>query len=144
MPSSQHPLKAFWLRWSSSMCFLSVYFSFTSCRLIQSVSSFVQKTTKDPTRQVIILGMPFSLLIESASGFGIGIVIAPILIALDRFNCIRQDFFFSSLVSLPFSRSKFLHGTFFSLSERHYNNWCPLRSQPFPSLRWLKWWPVPI
>lgn len=57
--------------------------------LIQSVSSFVQKTTKDPARQVIILGIAFSPLIESASGFGIGvIVIAPILIALgfDRFK----------------------------------------------------------
>ncbi|MCC3356797.1 L-lactate permease [Bacillus sp. REN16] len=66
--------------------------------LISTLSSFVQNTTKDPARQVIILGVAFSPLIESVSGFGIGVVvITPILIALG-FN--RYQAALVSLISL--------------------------------------------
>lgn len=52
-------------------------------RFIENISDFVAQTTKDRTRQVLILAIAFSPLIESVSGFGIGIiVIAPILVAL--------------------------------------------------------------
>lgn len=56
---------------------------------IEEISDFVAKTTTDRTRQVIILAIAFSPLIESVSGFGIAIiVIAPILVALgiDRYK----------------------------------------------------------
>mgnify|MGYP001256715833 FL=1 len=56
---------------------------------IEKISDFVSNTTTNPTRQVIMLAIAFSPLIESVSGFGIGIiVIAPILVALgfDRYK----------------------------------------------------------
>lgn len=56
---------------------------------IEKISDFVSNTTMNPTRQVIMLAIAFSPLIESVSGFGIGIiVIAPILVALgfDRYK----------------------------------------------------------
>jgi len=66
--------------------------------LTKTISSFVSSKTNDPTRQVIILAIILSPLIESVSGFGIGIiVIAPILVALG-FN--RFQAALISLVSL--------------------------------------------
>lgn len=65
---------------------------------IEKIAEFVEKTTDESTRQVIILAIAFSPLIESVSGFGIGIiVIAPILVALG-FNHYKAALI--SLVSL--------------------------------------------
>ncbi|MFC4077534.1 L-lactate permease [Salinithrix halophila] len=56
---------------------------------IQTIAAFVAQATHHPTRQVLLLAVAFSPLLESASGFGLAmIVIAPILISLgfDRFK----------------------------------------------------------
>ncbi|SDW69780.1 lactate permease [Marininema mesophilum] len=51
--------------------------------VIRSFAAIVAKSTHDPVRQVLILAVAFSPLVESASGFGLAaIVICPILIAL--------------------------------------------------------------
>ncbi|MBS7529017.1 L-lactate permease [Hazenella sp. IB182353] len=51
--------------------------------VIRSFAALVAKSTEDPVRQVLILAVALSPLIESSSGFGLAaIVIAPILIAL--------------------------------------------------------------
>ncbi|NGQ96271.1 L-lactate permease [Brevibacillus sp. SYP-B805] len=50
---------------------------------IRAIASFVANITDDPVRQVLLLAAAFSPLVESASGFGIAIiVVAPILIEL--------------------------------------------------------------
>jgi lactate permease len=50
---------------------------------IRTIASYVASVTDDPVRQVLLLVSAFSPLVESASGFGIAIiVVAPILIAL--------------------------------------------------------------
>lgn len=57
--------------------------------VIHSIASFISSSTKDPIRQVILLVVTFSPLVESVSGFGIAIiVVAPILIVLgfDRYK----------------------------------------------------------
>ncbi|UFJ39884.1 L-lactate permease [Brevibacillus humidisoli] len=66
--------------------------------VIQSIASLISQSTRDPLRQVLILAVAFSPLVESSSGFGIAmVVVAPILIALgfDRFKAVLI-----SLVSL--------------------------------------------
>jgi lactate permease len=66
--------------------------------VINRIATLISNSTQDPIRQVIILAIAFSPLVESSSGFGIAmIVIAPILIALgfDRFKAVLI-----SLVSL--------------------------------------------
>jgi lactate permease len=51
--------------------------------LIRSIASFVANSTADPVRQVMILVIAFSPLIESVTGFGIAILVtAPLLVAL--------------------------------------------------------------
>ncbi|GIM47236.1 hypothetical protein DNHGIG_27850 [Collibacillus ludicampi] len=66
--------------------------------LIRTIASFISHATDDPVRQVILLVVAFSPLVESSSGFGIAIiVIAPILIAL---GFPRYKAAFLSLVSL--------------------------------------------
>lgn len=51
--------------------------------IIPSIATFVARSTDDPVRQVLILCVAFSPLVESASGFGVSvIVVAPILVAL--------------------------------------------------------------
>ncbi|MDR6225697.1 L-lactate permease [Desmospora profundinema] len=51
--------------------------------VIRSFAAMVAQSTHDPVRQVLILAVAFSPLVESASGFGLAaIVISPILIAL--------------------------------------------------------------
>ncbi|SFS80434.1 L-lactate permease [Marininema halotolerans] len=65
---------------------------------IQGIASFVSQTTNNPTRQVLLLAVAFSPLVESAGGFGLAIiVIAPILITLG-FN--RTKAIVISLLSL--------------------------------------------
>jgi lactate permease len=52
-------------------------------KLIHSIAEFVAASTQDPVRQVLVLGVAFSPLVESASGFGLAvIVVAPILVSL--------------------------------------------------------------
>ncbi|MCS1350585.1 L-lactate permease [Mechercharimyces sp. CAU 1602] len=51
--------------------------------IIRSFTAMIAQATSVPTRQVLILAVAFSPLVESASGFGLAaIVICPILIAL--------------------------------------------------------------
>lgn len=51
--------------------------------LIKVIASFIAHSTPDPVRQVLLLVVAFSPLVESVSGFGIAIiVVAPILIEL--------------------------------------------------------------
>ncbi|USG64519.1 L-lactate permease [Brevibacillus ruminantium] len=66
--------------------------------VIQTIASFIAYSAQDPIRQVLLLAVGFSPLVESSSGFGIAvIVLAPILISLgfDRFRAVLI-----SLVSL--------------------------------------------
>lgn len=59
--------------------------------VMQSIASYIAHSTKDPIRQVLLLAVGFSPLVESSSGFGIAvIVLAPILISLgfDRFRAV--------------------------------------------------------
>lgn len=50
---------------------------------IEAIATFVSNATQDPVRQVLLLVVAFSPLVESASGFGIAIiVVAPIMVAL--------------------------------------------------------------
>ncbi|MCS1351621.1 L-lactate permease [Mechercharimyces sp. CAU 1602] len=61
---------------------------------IKSIAHFVASTTDNPTRQVILLVLAFSPLLESASGFGVSVVvITPILISLgfDRFKAVAMS-----------------------------------------------------
>ncbi len=51
--------------------------------VINSIATLISSVTANPLRQVILLAIAFSPLVESASGFGIAmVVITPILIAL--------------------------------------------------------------
>src|SRR5690625_3961536 len=60
-----------------------LYHLMSQVGMIDTISTFVSNRTDDLARQVIILAIAFSPLIESVSGFGIGIiVVAPILVAL--------------------------------------------------------------
>ncbi len=50
---------------------------------IRHIASYVSRATDDPVRQVLMLVVAFSPLVESSSGFGIAIiVVAPLLVAL--------------------------------------------------------------
>lgn len=51
--------------------------------LIQKIADFVASSTSDPVRQVMMLVVAFSPLVESVTGFGIAIIVtAPLLIRL--------------------------------------------------------------
>lgn len=59
--------------------------------LIKRIASLISGSTQDPVRQVIILVVAFSPLVESVSGYGIAIiVVAPILVELgfSRFKAV--------------------------------------------------------
>jgi lactate permease len=59
--------------------------------LIKRIASFISSSTQDPVRQVILLVIAFSPLVESASGYGLAIiVVAPILVELgfSRFKAV--------------------------------------------------------
>ncbi|WP_143035028.1 L-lactate permease [Marininema mesophilum] len=71
-------------------------------RAIEIIESFVSKATQNPTRQVLLIAVAFSPLVESASGFGLAmIVIAPILIALgfDKYKAVLISLL--SLTAVP-------------------------------------------
>lgn len=59
--------------------------------LIKRIAAFISGSTQDPVRQVILLVVAFSPLVESASGYGLAIiVVAPILVELgfSRFKAV--------------------------------------------------------
>lgn len=72
---------------------------------IHAIAAFVSQATHHPTRQVLLLAVAFSPLVESASGFGLAmIVIAPILITLgfDRLKATLISLL--SLMVVPWER----------------------------------------
>ncbi|WP_025028641.1 L-lactate permease [Caldalkalibacillus mannanilyticus] len=75
-----------------------LYHLLNEAKVIETMAKFISESTQDPIRQVLILTLAFSPLVESLSGFGIAmIVVAPILIAL---GVERMKAVLISLVSL--------------------------------------------
>ncbi|MEW9033017.1 MAG: L-lactate permease [Planifilum fimeticola] len=62
---------------------LLLYHLMSGAGLIRSLSAFISRSTRDPVRQILLLVVAFSPLVESVSGFGLAItIIAPILVQL--------------------------------------------------------------